>query len=151
MLMTRSRLIPLLACWATVKYLDRIGRYRNHTATDVANVASPGDKVAVCEPYGILRFDVDLRTSKCFSVANADGPWTPCSCEPMSFATPDDLANRLEGRGGFSIPGKALIGDLEASSPRSGPHPVDRAGHQGDPDLVFLTFQRRPAKRAAKR
>lgn len=92
----------------TVEYLDKIGRYRNHRAEDVLEVAQSGTKVRVFERFGLLGVDIDHFTTRMFCIADADKPWTPCSTEPLTSVTPEALAKRLEERGGFSVPGNLL-------------------------------------------
>ena len=89
----------------TVAYLDKTGHYRNHRAEEVLEVAQPGTKVRVFEDYGILGIDLDQRTSKSFCIADAGRPWIPCSYEPLNPVTAKALAERLNQRGGFSVPG----------------------------------------------
>lgn len=86
----------------TVAYLDGVGRYRNHQAGNLLNVAGPGTKVAVSEHYRILRVDVEQRTSKCFCIAVVGDSWTPCSCEALISVTPQSLSERLSTHGGFT-------------------------------------------------
>jgi hypothetical protein len=88
----------------TVAYLDKIGRYRNHDAQKIMEVAELGTKVRVFESYGLLGVDVDHYRYRWFCIADADRPWTPWSTE-LSAMTPDALAERLSTRGGFSVPG----------------------------------------------
>lgn len=97
-----------------VEYLDKIGRYRNHDPKRVQQVVQVGSTVRVCERYGVLTVEVDYRTTGGFCIADADEPWTPCSFEPLSEATPEALAERLKERGGFSIPAQAVV-DLNSS------------------------------------
>ena len=94
----------------TVEYLDKIGRYRNHRAHDLAKIAEPGTKVRVFERYGLLGVDLDNRTTKMFCIADAEKPWVPCSYQPLTSVTPEALAERLNTRGGFSVPGRLLKG-----------------------------------------
>jgi len=86
----------------TVAYIDRIGRYRNHQAGKLLDVAAPGTKVAVCERYRILRVDVDQRTSECFCIAVVGDSWTPCSYDALISGTPQSLSERLNTHGGFT-------------------------------------------------
>ena len=104
---TTGRLVEINGGIITVEYLDKIGRYRNHRAEDVLEVAQLGSKVRVFERFGLLGVDHD-RLTRMFCIADADEPWTPCSTEPMTSVTPEALATRLQERGGFSIPGRAL-------------------------------------------
>lgn len=94
----------------TVEYLDKVGHYRNHDAQKILNVAEPGTKVQVFEDYGLLGVDMDHYTYRCFCIADAERPWTPCSYEPMVATTPEALADRLASRGGFSVPGQVVKG-----------------------------------------
>ena len=87
----------------TVAYLDGVGRYRNHQAGNLLNVAGPGTKVAVSEHYRILRVDVEQRTSKCFCIADTEDPWTPCSEAPRGPISFEDVADRVRDRGGFTV------------------------------------------------
>ena len=92
----------------TVEYLDKIGRYRNHRAHELAKIAEPGTKVRVFERFSLLSVDLDNRTTKMFCIADADKLWVPCSYQPLTSVTPEALAERLNTRGGFSVPGRLL-------------------------------------------
>jgi hypothetical protein len=93
----------------TVAYLGGVGRYRNHRAETLLDIAVPGTKVAVCERYRTLRIDVGDLASKWFCIAGVDDPWTPCSYEPLTAVSPEALADRLTKRGGFSVPARFLL------------------------------------------
>lgn len=93
----------------TVKYLDRTSRYRNHDARTLAKIAKPGMKVRVFERYGLLGVENDHFSGHRFCVVDAAEPLVPCSYEPLVSVTPEALAERLRTRGGFSVPGDALI------------------------------------------
>lgn len=94
----------------TVAYLDGIGRYRNHLAGKLLDVAAPGTKVAVCQRYRILRVDAEHRTDMCFCLADADDPWRPCSEAPRGPISFEDIADRLRDRGGFTVSGQLQVG-----------------------------------------
>ena len=102
-----GRLVEINGGIITVEYLDKIGRDRNHRAEDVLEVAHPGSKVRVFERFGLLGVDHGALT-RMFCIAEADKPWTPCSTEPMTSVTPEALAERLQERGGFSVPGNLI-------------------------------------------
>lgn len=68
----------------TVHYLDRIGRYRTHDTAELGFYAVPGDKIGVCEPYGVLRYDFDARRTLLIGVADPAAPWEPCRYEPRA-------------------------------------------------------------------
>jgi hypothetical protein len=103
-----GRLEAVDAAVVTVRYLDRIGRYRTHDTAELAFYSAEGDKISVCEPYGVLRYDLDDRRTLLVGVADADAPWVSCRYEPLEEITPDTLAERIRTRGGFSVPGHAL-------------------------------------------
>ncbi len=92
----------------TVRYLDRIGRYRTHDTAELGFHASPGDKISVCEPYGVLRYDTDDGRTLLVGVADDAAPWVPCRYEPLEEITPDTLAERIRTHGGLSVPAHAL-------------------------------------------
>jgi hypothetical protein len=98
----------------TVAFDNRIAQYRNHAAETLLEVAALGDEVTVCEAYSILRFAISHFQRRCFSIISADEPWTPCSYQPRFPATPEGLAQRLNTRGGFSVPGHQLTGGSDA-------------------------------------
>jgi hypothetical protein len=88
----------------TVGYLDRVGEYRTHDTAELAFYATIGDKVSVCEPYGVLRYDVDDRRTLLVGVADAAAPWQRCQYRPLEQITPDTLAERIRAHGGFAVP-----------------------------------------------
>jgi hypothetical protein len=88
----------------TVRYLDRVGTYRTHDTAELAFYASIGDKISVCEPYGVLRYDIDDQRTLLVGVADADAPFEPCQYRPLERITPDVLAERIRSRGGFGVP-----------------------------------------------
>ena len=98
----------------TVRYLDKVGRYRNHDAASILEVAQPGTTVRVFEGHGLLGVDVDHYRYRCFCIVDAERPWTPCSYEPMAATSPEALAERLTLRGGFSVPGRLVTAGLSA-------------------------------------
>ncbi len=102
----------------TVHYLDRIGRYRTHDTAELGFYAVPGDKIGVCEPYGVLRYDFDARRTLLIGVADPAAPWEPCRYEPRERITPDTLAERIRTRGGFSVPadGPAWVEPFEQAA-----------------------------------
>lgn len=87
----------------TVAYLDGVDRYRNHRVEALLDVAATGNKVAVCKRYGMLRVDVDGLANMGFCIADADDPWRPCSEAPRGQISFEDLAVRVNGRGGFTV------------------------------------------------
>ncbi len=96
--------------WITVSYLDRTARYRHHDLIAVAEIAEPSAKVRVCERYRLLNVQLSNQVSKGFCIALESDEWTPCSYEPLVDVTPEALAERLETRGGFSVPGESVVG-----------------------------------------
>ena len=92
----------------TVRYLDRVGRYRTHDTAELAFYTSVGDKLSVCEPYGVLRYDIDDRRTLLVGVTDADAPWEPCRYRPLEQITPDTLAERIRTHGGYSVPAHGL-------------------------------------------
>src|SRR5258708_26678612 len=84
----------------TVRFLDRVARYRNHHVEAVVEVAQLGTKVRVSEGYGLLGIPLPNGDVGCFCIVDAEEPWTACSVAPpiRSF---EDLVDRLEDRGGF--------------------------------------------------
>jgi hypothetical protein len=92
----------------TVAFVDKVGRYRNHRADQILQVAQVGEQVRVFEGYGLLGVAIDHFVSQSFCIADADKPWRLCSIAPLISATPESLAERLESRGGFTVPGELL-------------------------------------------
>ena len=96
----------------SVEYLDRLAHYRHHRVERVLKVTKRGAKVRVCERYRILAVDLEQRRVKLFCIALDKDKWRPCSFEPLTSATPEALAERLNFRGGFSVPGHQVEADL---------------------------------------
>jgi hypothetical protein len=98
----------------TVRFLDRVVRYRNHHTEGVLEVAQEGARVRVSEDCGLL--GIPLKNAPghvaCFCIVDADEPWRPCGVAP-SVRSLDDLLDRIEDRGGFGIPGGLLAGMAE--------------------------------------
>jgi hypothetical protein len=92
----------------TVRFSDRVARYRNHQVEAVTDVAEPGSPALVSERYGTLSVPSDDGSLWCFCIADADEPWRACSVAPRDPVSHEDLIGRLEDRGGFSIPGALL-------------------------------------------
>jgi hypothetical protein len=94
----------------TVRFLDRVVRYRNHQAVAVLDVAQAGAKVHVSERYGLLGIPLENRDVGLFCIVDADEPWRPCSVAPAGPVSFEDLADRVNDRGGFSVPAAFLPG-----------------------------------------
>jgi hypothetical protein len=92
----------------TVRVSDRIARYRNHQVEALLDVAEHGSSVLVSARYGTLSVPSDHGSLWCFCIADADEPWRACSVAPVGPVSYEDLVDRLEDRGGFSIPGALL-------------------------------------------
>lgn len=93
-----------------VRFLDGVERYRNHRPQEIAAVAEVGDKARVSVRYGVLSLHRRFEQLITVCVAPADAPWTPCSvADPALPSSPDDLAVRLEERGGFLVPGRCAL------------------------------------------
>jgi hypothetical protein len=92
----------------TVRFPDRIARYRNHELEALLDIAEPGSSVLVSQQYGTLSVPTGRGTLGCFCIADADEPWRACSVAPRDPVSYQDLIDRLEDRGGFSIPGALL-------------------------------------------
>jgi hypothetical protein len=92
----------------TVCFSDRMARYRNHRVEAVLDVAQPGSPVLVSERYGVLGVPSGHGSLRCFCIADADRPWRLCSVASSAPASYGDLVDRLEDRGGFSIPAALL-------------------------------------------
>ena len=92
----------------TVRFTSRSARYRNHEVEAFLDIAEPGSSVLVSESYGTLSVPTGHGTLRCFCVADADEPWRECSVAPWEPVSHEDLIDRLEDRGGFSIPGALL-------------------------------------------
>lgn len=105
-----GRLVEINDGAITVAYLDRTALYRNHDTRPLERVAPIGTKVRVSERYYLLGVDLPDHTCKVFSIALDDAQWTPCSYLPLTDVTPEALAERLETRGGFSVPGESVTG-----------------------------------------
>lgn len=88
----------------TVKYLDRTSAYRNHQPDKIGVYVKVGGHVRVVERFGVLTSDLDQRSVNQFSIIDTNKPWRPCSrFESPASTTPEELAERLQERGGFSI------------------------------------------------
>ena len=96
--------------WITVSCLDRTARYRTHDLANVAEIAERGAKVRVSERYRLLNVQLSNHVSRGFCVALESDEWTTCSYELLADVTPESLADRLESRGGFSVPGESVVG-----------------------------------------
>ena len=92
----------------TVRFPDRISRYRHHQVQAVLDVASVGSPVLVSERYGMLSIPSDHGSLWGFCIAEADEPWRACSVAPRAPVSYCELVDRLEDRGGFSIPAALL-------------------------------------------
>ena len=92
----------------TVRFSDRVARYRNHEVAALLDIAEPGTSVLVSERYGTLEIPMGHGTFRCFCIARADEPWRQCSVAPRDPVSYQDLVTRLEDRGGFSIPSALL-------------------------------------------
>jgi len=92
----------------TVRFSDRIARYRNHQVEALLDVGEHGSSVLVSARYGTLSVPSDHGSLWCFCIADADEPWRACSVGPEGPVSYGDLVDRLEDRGGFSIPGALL-------------------------------------------
>ena len=103
-----GKLVEVYEGWITVSYLDRTAQYRNHDADAVSEIAEPGAKVRVSERFRMLGVDLADHTSRGFCIALEKDQWRPCSYEPLTEVTSEALAERLESRGGFSVPGQSL-------------------------------------------
>jgi hypothetical protein len=101
----------------TVRFLDRVVRYRNHHAEAVLEVAQEGGRVRVSEDCGLLGIPLKKAPGDvaCFCIVDADEPWRPCSVDPP-VSSLDGLVDRMEDRGGFSIPGALLARIVETGS-----------------------------------
>ena len=94
----------------TVGYLDHTGRYRTHDTAELDYYASVGDKISVCEPLGVLRYDIDRSRTLLVGVADASEPLVPCRYQPREEITPDTLAQRIKIQGDVGLPGSGLPG-----------------------------------------
>ena len=88
----------------TVRYLDRVGRYRSHDTAELVFYSALGDKVGVCEPYGVLRYDHGNRRTLLVGVTDTAAPWVPCRYQPLEQITPDTLAQRIRNQTECSVP-----------------------------------------------
>jgi len=115
----------------TVRFPDRVTRYRNHRAEAVLDVAHPGSLVTVSERYGLLGIPLENGDVRWFCIVNADKLWRPCSVAPTGPVSFEDLAARVKDRGGFSIPGALLTGTLEhpGTEPAAEPEPTEDPSH----------------------
>lgn len=89
----------------TVRFLDRVGNYRTHDTAELAFYATTGEKVGVCEPYGVLRYDIGPGRALLVGVTDSTAPFEPCRYRPLEQITPDTLAERIRTHGGFSVLG----------------------------------------------
>ena len=92
----------------TVRFPDRVARYRNHEVEALLDIAEPGSSVLVSERYGTLGAPTGGGSLGCFCIADADESWRACSVAPGDPVSYQDLVDRLEDRGGFLVPGALL-------------------------------------------
>ncbi len=92
----------------TVRFSDRIARYRNHQVDALLDVAGRGSRVLVSARYGTLSVPSDPGSLRVFCIADAFGSWRACSVAPRDPVSYQDLVDRLEDRGGFSVPAALL-------------------------------------------
>ncbi len=92
----------------TVRFPDRSARYRNHQVEALLDIAERGSSILVSARYGTLSVPSDHGSLWCFCIAEADEAWRACSVAPTYPVSCQDLIDRLEDRGGFSIPGALL-------------------------------------------
>jgi hypothetical protein len=114
--------------YLVVRFLDGTGRYRIHRPAEVGRVAEPGDKVRVSERWRIATISRRFEHVLTVSIALPRDPWRPCTAAPDAPGSPDDLAGRLAGRGGFSVPGPV-------ATQLAGPGPDGRDDLPPDGDL----------------
>ncbi len=92
----------------TVRFWDRVARYRNHHAEAVLASFPAGTKVHVSERYGLLGVPLPNGNERLLCIMDADKPWRPCSVAPSPPESLEDLVDQVRDRGGFSIPASFL-------------------------------------------
>jgi hypothetical protein len=98
-----------------VRFLDGVERFRCHRPPEIAALAEVGDKARVSHRWGVLSLHRRFENVITVSIANVDAPWTPCSVgEPAEPESLDELAQRLEERGGFLVSGLEALRLLDA-------------------------------------
>ena len=102
----------------TVRFSDRIARYRNHQVEALLELAERGTRVLVSTRYGTLGVPTDPGSLRVFCIAAADEPWRACSVAPLGPVSHGELVDRLKDRGGFSIPAALLASSDDG--PRNG-------------------------------
>lgn len=91
----------------TVDFGDELKTYRNHDVERMVEIIGVGGTIQACERFCLLK----NVAGYCFSIVDADRPWTPCDFEPITSFSPEALAERLQTRGGFSVPSHLLFED----------------------------------------
>lgn len=82
--------------------------YRNHETERLVEIVGVGNGVRICERYRLAR----SRSGLLFSIALSSDPWGACDDSPLTSATPQALADRLNSHGGFSVPGRLVVESL---------------------------------------
>lgn len=86
-----------------------VEQFRNHEPERLLEIVGIGRTVRVFS--SILRGG----SNYCWSIAQAEAPWTPCNNEPLTATTPEVLAERMKTHGGFLVPGAEVMKGLEAT------------------------------------
>jgi hypothetical protein len=105
----RGRLAAVDGNVITADFNGDIQLYRNHEPGRLLEIIGIGGTVIVCNRYRLLK----SGGGSCFSIADAEDPWRPCDYEPLTSATPEALAERLQTHGGFLVPGHLVLDQLD--------------------------------------
>jgi hypothetical protein len=92
----------------SVEYRDKVSQYRNCDPDRLLDIVGIGGDVSVCERYSILRTDSE-QGHYLFCIADAEKPWVPCDYMPLTAASPDELAARLQTHGGFMLTAQEVM------------------------------------------
>jgi hypothetical protein len=93
----------------SIDFGDATKQYQCHDPERLLDIVGIGGEVQVCESYSIVRFRHSASGSYCFSILDAEKPWSPCDYQPLRATTPEALAERIETHGGFSVPGHQIL------------------------------------------
>jgi hypothetical protein len=105
----RGHLVAVEGNAITADFDGEYERYRNHDPQRLLEIIGIGGTVIVCSRYSLLK----SGGGYCFSIVDAEDPWRPCDCKPLTSATPEALAERLETHGGFVVPGHLVLDQLD--------------------------------------
>ena len=111
----QGRLIAVDGDLLTVDFGDEVKQYRNCTANRLLEIVGVGGDVNICEGYSVLRTpssDGHYLFCYLFCIAGVHETWVPCDYSPLTSASPEGLALRVETHGGFMVSGGQVMREL---------------------------------------